>query len=60
MPRYKLTVELEFEATAPNSSEAKARMSQDLKIHNILNGADLQNGVMYKRTRILKCKRAEE
>lgn len=56
---FEVTVELTFETQAPNTTEAKARVSQDMKIHKLLKDAASTHGLTYKRRGIVQCVRKE-
>ena len=56
---YEVTLELTFDAKAPNTTEAKARLSQDMQIHKLLKDAGRKSGLVYRRRGVVRCKRKE-
>ncbi len=54
MPEYLVTVPLSFVTTAPNTTEAKARI-RDMNITELLKGRDLGAGLIYRRRGLVTC-----
>lgn len=53
MPKYDVSVVLHFEAEAPNVTEAKGRLV-GMRIHKLLKGADLEEGLIYRSRELIK------